>query len=133
VLTAALVTIGTRPVARLACWLPAVLLAWLVAPSVTASGYFAMTFSRGPRSAALVQEYLSAAGQMWRQAVEPGRRPLASWVAALVVAGVLAWVLDRRRHRSQSAGTAVPDPVSPTLVSQPVDRPRSDTSSAAWP
>jgi hypothetical protein len=137
VLVVALVSIGIRPVRRLAYWPVALLVAWVVAPTATASIYFAMAVSRGPRSVALVQEYLSAAWQLWRQAMEPGQRPLATWIAAVVVAAVLAWVVDRRRPTDEPASPPVvaaePDPGPPTLVSEHVERPPSGTSPAAWP
>lgn len=135
VLTVTLVSIGIRPVARLAYWPVAVLLAWVVAPSATASGYFAMSLSRGPRSAAFVREYLSAAAQVWRQALEPAQRPLAPWITAIVVAVLLAWVLDRRRPRGgPSDGTpAAVDAGPPTLVSEPADRRGPDAPPPSWP
>lgn len=133
VLAGALVALGLRPAVRLVCWPAAVVLAWVVAPSVTASGYFATSLSRGPRSAASVREYLSAAGQVWRHAVEPGRRPLASWVFAVVVAGLLAWVLDRRCPRGEPSAGTTADPGLPTLVAKPVDRADPDSPSASWP
>ncbi|MET0822622.1 MAG: hypothetical protein ABWY58_16810 [Aeromicrobium sp.] len=133
VLAVALVLIGVRPLARLAYWPAAVLLAWVVAPSVTASGYFAMSLSRGPRSAAFVGDYLSAAAQVWRQAVEPGQRPLAPWIAAIVVAVVLAWVLDRRRPGGDPSDGAPADTGPPTLVSEPADRSAPGTTPASWP
>ncbi|MFC5678416.1 hypothetical protein [Aeromicrobium endophyticum] len=137
VLAVGLATIGIRPVVRLALWPVAVLLAWVVAPTATASGYFATSLSRGPRSAALVQEYLSTAGQVWRQAVEPGQRPLAPWIAAIVVAGVLAWVLDRRRPRDEQVDRRDDEPRlhpgPPTLAVPTAEPARSDPSAAAWP
>ena len=123
VLVVALVSIGVRPPARLVWWAVALVLAWLVAPTVTASGYFAMSLSRGPRTAAFVQEYLSASGQVWRQAVQPADRPLVPWIVAIVGAGVLAWTIDRRRSPDEPpAGEPLTD-----------EHPRPDRPTAAWP
>jgi hypothetical protein len=137
VLAMGLATIGVRPVVRLVCWPLAVLLAWVVAPTATASSYFAMSLSRGPRSAAFVQEYASAAWQVWRQAVEPGRRPLVPWIAAIVVAVVLAWVLDRRRPRDETVDRSDVEqprqPGPPTIVEQRAPEPSRSDGSPAWP
>ncbi|KAA1376427.1 hypothetical protein [Aeromicrobium fastidiosum] len=122
VLIVALVAIGVRPVRHLGGWLVALSLAWLVAPTVTASGYFAMSLSRGPRSAVFVQEYLSAAGQLWRQSVQPADRPLAPWIVAIVVAGLLAWAIDRRRSEHERPEEERPDVL-----------PRPDPPTASWP
>ena len=123
VLVVALVSIGVRPPARLVWWAVALVLAWLVAPTVTASGYFAMSLSRGPRTAAFVQEYLSASGQVWRQAVQPADRPLVPWIVAIVGAGLLAWTIDRRRSPDEPpAGEPLTD-----------KHPRPDRPTAAWP
>jgi hypothetical protein len=135
-LVVALVVAGMRPVVRLLWWPAAVLLAWIVQPSTTAAGYLGMSLSRGPRSPDAVREYASAAWQVWRQAIEPGARPLAPWVVAVVVAAALCWVLERRRPvPTQAAAAPAPEPGPPTVVAPTASASTigSESSGPAWP
>lgn len=99
----ALVVIGVAPLVRLLWWVPAIVLAWIAAPSATAADYLGTSLSRGPRSAEAVREYVSASWQVWRQAVEPGQRSLTPWIVAIALALVVSLLLSRRESPDRPA------------------------------
>lgn len=104
VLAVALVTLGARPIFRLIAWPVAVLLAWFVAPTVTASSYIEALLRPGYGSR--VGDTISAAAHVWRMASSPGVRSLTPWITAIVVAGVI--VVGREvavRRAGDSAAT----------------------------
>ncbi len=139
-LVLALVVIGVAPVVRLLWWVPAIALAWIAAPSVTAADYLGTSLTRGPRSAEAVREYVSASWQVWRQAAEPGQRPLTPWIVAIALALVVSLLLGRRGSRDRPApgdhddDTHVP---ADTASVEPRTVPRSPSASdgpgPAWP
>jgi hypothetical protein len=106
VLALALVTLGARPTLRLIAWPVAVLLAWFVAPTVTASSYIQALLRPGYGLPDRVGDTISAAAQVWRSASSPGARSLAPWIAAIVVAAVIVVARDlSARRTSDSAAT----------------------------
>ena len=98
-LAAGLVRIGLRPAARLAWWPVAVVLAWIVGPTVTASGYLSGALRPGTPSSELLDFYVPAAWQVWKAAGTLEARPLTPWIAAIAVAAVVAFAVDRLHQR----------------------------------
>ncbi|MCL8250594.1 hypothetical protein AERO_04295 [Aeromicrobium fastidiosum] len=131
VLVVALVVIGVAPVVRLIWWVPALVLAWIAAPTATAALYLGTSVSRGPRSADAVREYVSASWQVWRQSAEPEERPLAPWVTAIVLALVVSALLalrTRARPEHPAPDRPVPDRMGPAdEVAEHAEPPASDT------
>jgi len=95
-LVVALVTIGVRPAVRLVAWPGAVLLAWLVGPTLTAASYMEVYLRPGMGMADMWGDGLSAAADVWRMAASLDARPLAPWITAIVVAAALSLWLARQ-------------------------------------
>lgn len=113
-LAAALVSIGIVPVARLVWWPVAVVLAWLVAPTLTAAGYAEQLLRPGLPSE-MVGETVSAAWQVWRMAAALDARPLTPWIVAVVVAAALSWYLGRVSREDEPSEPDATEPIGPTL------------------
>lgn len=96
VLAAALVVIGLRPTVRALAWIGAVLLAWCIAPTITAAGY-AEVFIR-PGLGGFWSDHFSATMDVWQQAVSLDMRPLTPWVVAVAVAAAVSLWLASRSH-----------------------------------
>lgn len=107
-LALALVTLGARPTGRLAAWPVAVLLAWFVAPTVTASSYIQVLLRPGYGLPDQLGDTISAAAQVWRSASSPGERSLTPWIAAVLVAAAIVAARQLSAHRT--SGDAVTDP-----------------------
>lgn len=108
VLAVALVSIGVRPLVRLVGWPIAVILAWLVAPTVTAAGYMEQLLRPGMGFAERIGENVSASLQVWQMAAQPDARPLTPWIAAVIVAGLVAGALAWRASTTSGAEQPAP-------------------------
>ncbi|MGY1618413.1 hypothetical protein ACI797_16865 [Geodermatophilus sp. SYSU D00691] len=113
VLVLALVVAGARPAARLAWWPVVVLLAWFVAPFLTAAGYLEQPLRPGSGLPGTLPDSLAAAWQLFGLAASPAARDLLPWVAALVAGSFLAFLL--RDHRQVAAPTGVSPSHSPMI------------------
>jgi hypothetical protein len=98
VLAGALVVIGVRPVARLAWWPVALLLAWFIGPGLTSAGYLEVYLRPGAGLPGTLGDAVAAAWQVFGQASLPANRWLPPWIAAVVVAAAVAAVLTRPRQ-----------------------------------
>jgi hypothetical protein len=88
-LAASLVVIGVRPPGRLGWWPVALVGAWFVAPVTTALVYLEVYLRPGAGLPGTLPEALAAARQVFGEAALPSNRPLAPWIAAVVVAVLL--------------------------------------------
>ncbi|MGY1847106.1 hypothetical protein [Blastococcus sp. SYSU DS1021] len=93
----ALVVVGARPVARLAWWPAVVLLAWFVAPALTAVSYLEQLLRPGAGLPATLPDALDAAWHVFGLASLPANRDLVPWLAAIAGAAAVAVVLPRLR------------------------------------
>lgn len=101
VLAAALVVIGLRPPVRAVAWIGAVLLAWCIAPTITAAGY-AEVFIR-PGLGGFWGDHFSATMEVWQQAASVDMRPLTPWLVAIAVAAVISlWIVTRSRQQEDA-------------------------------
>ena len=98
VLVLALVTMGARPPARLAWWPVLLLAAWFVSPFLTAAAYLEQLLRPGTGLPGTLPDSLGAAWQVFGLSASPVQRDLLPWVAALVVAVVVAFVRAHRRR-----------------------------------
>jgi hypothetical protein len=99
-LAVALIIVGLQPAMRAVAWPGAVLLAWFIAPTITAAGYMEVFLRAGMGLQEMWGDHLSAAADVWRMAASPHARPLTPWIAAIIVAtGVALWLA--RRHPSE--------------------------------
>ncbi|MCL3818953.1 hypothetical protein [Aeromicrobium wangtongii] len=104
-LAASLATIGLRRVARLVWWPVAIVLAWIVSPTVTAAAYIEPMLRPGMGLPDMLGEHLSATLDVWRMAASPGVRPLTPWIVAIVAGVVVSLVLDRVRAKDHPVPT----------------------------
>lgn len=99
-LAAGLVRIGLRPLVRLVWWPVAVVLAWLVGPTVTASSYLEQALRPGTSWSEIIDFHLPAWWDVWKAAASLDARPLTPWiaaiVAALIVAALVSTLVERR-------------------------------------
>jgi hypothetical protein len=95
-LAVALVTVGLQPPSRAVWWALVVLVAWFVAPVLTAAGYLEVYLRPGAGLPNSLPDALAATWQVFGQAALPVHRPVLPWVVAVVVAVVAALVLRRR-------------------------------------
>ena len=112
VLACALVIIGVQPLARVVWWLPAVVLAWVVGPTITASAYMEQLLRPGTSLSEVFGESFDLAWQVWKRAASLELRPLTPWIVAIVVAALVSIVIGwARRAPSRADGPeAVGDP-----------------------
>ncbi len=108
ILVAALVQIGVRPVVRLIGWPVAIVLAWVIGPTITAAGYMEQLLRPGTVLSEVLDEQVSASWQVWRMAASLDARPLTPWIAAIVTAAVLAVALGLRSSAVDVAEQPVP-------------------------
>jgi hypothetical protein len=97
VLAGALVTVGLRPPARAAWWPLVVLVAWFVAPVLTAAGYLEVYLRPGAGLPNSLPDALAATWQVFGQSALPEYRPVVPWLVAVGVAVVASLVLARGR------------------------------------
>lgn len=95
-LAAALILVGLQPVVRVVAWPGVVLLAWIIAPTITAAGYMEVFLRPGMGLPGRWGDHLSAAADVWRISASPRARPLMSWIVAIVIGGGAALWLARR-------------------------------------
>jgi hypothetical protein len=96
VLAAALVVTGARPATRLAWWAAVLVGAWLVEPAFTAAVNLEIHLRGGfggPET--LADAVVVAVQEVFWVAVQPGYQPIAPWIAAVVVAGLVCAVRPR--------------------------------------
>ncbi|MGY1603813.1 hypothetical protein [Geodermatophilus sp. SYSU D00815] len=106
VLVVALVVVGTRPPARLAWWPVVVLLAWSVAPFLTAAGYLEQLLRPGIGLPGTLPDSLAAAVEVFGLAASPAARDLLPWTVAVVAALIIALLpLAAARSRVSAATT----------------------------
>jgi hypothetical protein len=105
-LAGALVTVGLRPPARAAWWPLVVLVAWFVAPVLTAAGYLEVYLRPGAGLPNSLPDALAATWQVFGQSALPEYRPVIPWLVAVGVAVVASLVLARGR----GAGAPVSPP-----------------------
>ena len=103
VLVAALVAVGVRPPVRLVAWVGVVLLAWLIAPTITASAYAEVLIRPGMGLREAWGDNLSATLDVWRQSASLDMRPLTPWFVAIVVAAIVSLWIDARSRMSANA------------------------------
>lgn len=96
VLAAALIVAGVQPAVRAAAWLGIVLLAWFIAPTITAAGYMEVFLRPGMGLPDMWSDHLSASADVWRMSASLEARPLTPWIVAIVLAGGVALWLARR-------------------------------------
>ncbi|MGY2063978.1 hypothetical protein [Blastococcus sp. SYSU DS0619] len=118
-LVTALVVVGARPVARLAWWPAVVLLAWFVAPALTAVSYLEQLLRPGSGLPATLPDALDAAWQVFGLASLPAGRDLLPWLVAIAVAAAVVVVRPRLRP---TAGPRVEQPEELTAPKDVVDR-----------
>lgn len=90
-LVAALVAIGLRPALRLVGWPVAIVLAWIVGPSVTAAAYIEPLLRPGMGLPDMLGDHISASLEVWRMAASFEARPLTPWVVAIIAAAGIAF------------------------------------------
>lgn len=112
VLAAALIVIGVRPAVRIVWWPVALLLAWVVGPTVTAASYIEPLLRPGMGLPGMLGEHISASLDVWRMAASTEARPLTPWIAAIVVAAVVASIVGRRGPRRGGEPEAADPPTA---------------------
>jgi hypothetical protein len=105
-LVAALVTVGLRPVARLAWWPLAVLVAWFIGPALSAAGNLDAYLLPRPGSATL-PDPLTWSWQIFDFSSLPTSRDVVPWLLAIVLAAVAApflrWTGSRQPASSRAS------------------------------
>ena len=96
VLVVALIVAGLQPAVRAVAWLGIVLLAWFIAPTITAAGYMEVFLRPGMGLPDMWSDHLSASADVWRMSASLEARPLTPWIVAIAVAGAAAVWLARR-------------------------------------
>lgn len=96
-LVIALVVIGLRPVALVAAWIGAVLLAWIIGPTITAAAYIEVLLRPGMGLPEQLGDHLSATFDVWRMAASTDARPLTPWIVAIALALTVAlWRINQQ-------------------------------------
>ena len=86
ILVSALVVVGLRPPVRAVAWVGIVVLAWFIAPTITAASYAEVLLRPGMGFAEAWGDHLSATMDVWQAAASTDMRPLTPWITAVVVA-----------------------------------------------
>lgn len=89
VLCAALLVIGVRPWVRVLWWPVAIVLAWWVSPTVTASYYAEQVIRPNSGLPDSLGDHFSGIAQVWKASAALDMRPLTPWAFAVAVAAVV--------------------------------------------